>query len=120
MEQSVTQDQIFLCSQNGSALYLLMRIIARRTLREFWEHHPDAEQGLRAWYYDVQTAVWKSPADIKRTYANASILGQDRVVFNVKGNRYRLVAAINYPYQICYIRFVGTHKEYDRIDAEHV
>jgi mRNA interferase HigB len=97
-----------------------MRIIARRTLREFWEHHPDAEQGLRAWYYDVQTAVWKSPADIKRTYANASILGQDRVVFNVKGNRYRLVAAINYPYQICYIRFVGTHKEYDRIDAEHV
>ena len=97
-----------------------MRIIARRTLRKFWERHPDAEQSLRAWYYDVQAAVWKSPADIKRTYANASILGQNRVVFNIKGNRYRLVAAINYPYQICYVRFVGTHKEYDRIDAEHV
>jgi mRNA interferase HigB len=97
-----------------------MRIIARRTLREFWEQYPDAEQTLRAWYYDVQAAEWKSPQDVKRTYANASILGQNRVVFNIKGNRYRLVAAINYPYQICYIRFVGTHKEYDRIDAEHV
>lgn len=97
-----------------------MRILARRALREFWEHHPDSEQSLRAWYYDVQAAIWKSPADIKHTYADASILGQNRVVFNVKGNRYRLVAAINYPYQICYIRFVGTHKDYDRIDAEHV
>jgi len=97
-----------------------MRIIARRTLREFWERHSDAEQTLRAWYYDVQTAVWESPADIKRMYANASILGQNRVVFNIKGNRYRLVAAINYPYKICYVRFVGTHEEYDRIDAEQV
>jgi mRNA interferase HigB len=97
-----------------------MRIIARRTLREFWERHPDVEQSLRAWYCDVQTAVWKSPADIKRTYANASLLGQNRVVFNIKGNRYRLVVAINYPFQICYIRFVGTHTEYDRIDAELV
>ena len=97
-----------------------MRIIARRTLREFWERHSDVEQALRAWYYDVQGAVWKSPADIKGTYANASILGKNRVVFNIKGNRYRLVAAINYAYQICYIRFVGTHEEYDRIDAEQV
>jgi len=97
-----------------------MRIIARRTLREFWERHPDAEQGLRAWYYDVQIAAWKSPADVIREYANASILGRYRVVFNIKGNRYRLVVAINYPYQICYIRFVGTHKEYDGIDVEQV
>ncbi len=99
---------------------MLMRIIARRTLREFWERHPDAEQSLRAWYYDVQTAAWKSPADVKRKYANASILGRNRVVFNIKGNRYRLVVAINYPYQICYIRFVGTHEEYDGIDVEQV
>ena len=90
-----------------------MRIIARRTLREFWERHPDAEQALRAWYYDVQGAAWDSPADVKYVYANASILGQNRVVFNIKGNRYRLVVAINYPYQICYIRFVGTHQEYE-------
>jgi len=97
-----------------------MRIIARRTLREFWEVHPDAEQALRAWYFDVRGAVWRSPVTVKRMYANASILGQNRVVFNIKGNRYRLVAAINYAYQICYIRFVGTHEEYDRIDAEQV
>jgi mRNA interferase HigB len=97
-----------------------MRIVARRTIREFWECHPDVEQSLRAWYYDAKRAVWKSPADIKRTYANASLLGEHRVVFNIKGNRYRLVAAINYPFQICYIRFVGTHKEYDGINAELV
>lgn len=99
---------------------MLMRIIARRTLREFWERHPETEQTLRAWYHDVERAVWRSPADIKRTYVNASIVGQNRVVFNIKGNRYRLVSAINYAYQICYIRFVGTHQEYDRIDAERV
>jgi mRNA interferase HigB len=97
-----------------------MRIIARRTLREFWRRHPDTEQSLRAWYYDVQTAAWRSPADVKRTYANASIVGRNRVVFNIKGNRYRLVVAINYPYQICYIRFVGTHKEYDAINVDKV
>jgi mRNA interferase HigB len=95
-----------------------MRTISRRTLREFWTRHPDVEQALRAWYHDAQAADWQSPADIKRVYANASILGNNRVVFNIKGNSYRLVAAINYDYQICYIRFVGTHKEYDRIDAE--
>jgi mRNA interferase HigB len=97
-----------------------MRIVARRALREFWIRHPETEQALRAWYHDVQGADWRSPADIKRVYANASILSENRVVFNIKGNRYRLVAAIHYGYQICYIRFVGTHREYDRIDAERV
>jgi mRNA interferase HigB len=97
-----------------------MRIIARRALREFWIRHPETEQTLRAWYHDVQGADWRSPADIKRVYANASILGENRAVFNIKGNRYRLVVAIHYGYQICYIRFVGTHREYDRIDAEQV
>ncbi len=97
-----------------------MRIIARRTLREFRDRHPEAEQALRAWYHDARGADWQSPEAIKRVYANASILGENRVVFNIKGNRYRLVAAINYDYQICYIRFVGTHQEYDRIDAERV
>ena len=99
---------------------MLMRIIARRTLREFWSLHPETEEALRAWYHDVLGSEWKSPEDVKRVYANASILKQNRIVFNIKGNRYRLVAAINYGYQICYIRFVGTHKEYDRIDAEQV
>jgi mRNA interferase HigB len=97
-----------------------VRIIARRTIREFWHRHPETEQALRAWFYDARRAVWKSPTDIKRTYANASLIGSNRVVFNIKGNRYRLVVAINYDYQICYIRFLGTHAEYEQIDAERV
>jgi mRNA interferase HigB len=97
-----------------------VRIIARRALREFWERHPDAEQPLRAWYHDAQNADWRSPADIKREYANASIVAANRVVFNIKGNTYRLVVAINYPYRICYIRFVGSHQAYNRIDVARV
>lgn len=97
-----------------------MRIIARRTLREFWQRHPDAEQPLRAWYHDTRKAEWRSPGDIKRVYANASIVGGNRVVFNVKGNKYRLVVAINYPYRTCYVRFVGSHHAYDRIDVTSV
>ena len=94
-----------------------MRIISRKTLREFWEHHQAARQALQAWHSDARRAVWKTAADIKRVYRNASIVANNRVVFNIKGNRYRLVAAINYEHGIIYIRFVGTHQEYDRIDA---
>ncbi len=97
-----------------------VRIIARRALREFWERHPDAQQPLRAWYHDAKKADWRSPADIKRVYANASIVGDDRVVFNIKGNQYRMVVAINYPYRMCYIRFIGSHQAYDRIDVMSV
>jgi mRNA interferase HigB len=98
----------------------VVRIIARRTLREFWEKHADAEQPLRAWYHDVRQADWQSPADVKRVYANASIVGDDRVVFNIGGNKYRLVVAVNYRYHMCYVRFIGTHKAYDRIDVATV
>lgn len=94
-----------------------MRIIARRILREFWERYPDTEQTLRAWYHDAKQAEWKSPADIRRTYANASIVANNRVVFNIRGNNYRLICAINYEYEVVYIRFVGTHPEYDQVDA---
>lgn len=94
-----------------------MRIIARKTLREFWRKHPDAEQALRAWYHDVKLARWKTPADIRRIYANASFVTNNRVVFNVRGNTYRIVVAINYDFGIVYVRFVGTHREYDKIDA---
>jgi mRNA interferase HigB len=97
-----------------------MRIIARRTLRTFWERRPDARQSLQAWYHDARQATWKTPDDIKNAYRNASIVGNNRVVFNIKGNKYRLVAAIAYPFGIVYIRFVGTHREYDRIDAATV
>jgi len=97
-----------------------VRIIARRTLRELWERHPDAEPSLRAWCHDAQRAEWRSPGDIKRVYANASIVDGNRVVFNIKGNKYRLVIAINYPYRMCYVRFVGSHQAYDRIDVTSV
>jgi len=97
-----------------------MRIIALRALRDFWQQHPDAEQPLRAWYHDVKQATWRTPVDVKDVYRNASLIGNNRVVFNIKGNDYRLVVAVQYQQSIVYIRFVGTHKQYDRIDATMV
>jgi mRNA interferase HigB len=97
-----------------------MRIIAKRTLREYWELHPDAEEPLLAWYREADQEDWNSPAEVKAKYPKASIIGDNRVVFNIKGNEYRLVVKINYPHKVVYIRFVGTHAEYDRIDAEEV
>jgi mRNA interferase HigB len=97
-----------------------VRIIALRTLREFWTAHADAEEALKAWYADARQAEWETPAAIRATYANASILSGNQVVFNIRGNTYRLIVAINYPYGIVYIRFVGTHAEYDKVDAETI
>jgi mRNA interferase HigB len=97
-----------------------MRIISRKTLKEFWDQHPDAQQPLQAWYHDTKHALWKSPTDIKEVYRNASFIAKNRVVFNVKGNKYRLIVAIRYEYGIVYIRFVGTHREYERIDASTI
>lgn len=94
-----------------------MRVISRKTLKEFWENHPDARKPLQTWYADVKHATWNSPIDIKDVYQNASILANNRVVFNIKGNKYRIIVVVQYHYGIVYIRFVGTHKEYDRIDA---
>lgn len=94
-----------------------MRVISRKILRAFWEKHPDARQPLQTWYADVKHATWKSPADIKNIYQNASFLANNRVVFNIKGNRYRIIVVVQYHYGVIYIRFVGTHKDYDRIDT---
>ena len=94
-----------------------MRIISRKTLKDFWDRHPDAQQSLQAWYDDARHAEWNSPAEIKSTYRNASFIANNRVVFNTKGNRYRLIAAIQYQHGIVYIRFIGSHKEYETIDA---
>ena len=94
-----------------------MRIIAKRTLRDFWAREPRAEQPLKAWYAVARKANWASPADVKSAYGNASIVGNDRVVFNIGGNRYRLIARFNYARRIGYVRFLGTHAEYDAIDA---
>jgi len=97
-----------------------MRIIARSTLRDFWERHTDAEDALRAWYQDTSQAHWKTPEDIKSVYASASIIVGNRVVFNIKGNQYRLIVAISYRFGIVYIRFIGSHRQYDKVDAASV
>jgi mRNA interferase HigB len=97
-----------------------VRIVARKTLTEYYRTHPDAEQQLEAWFYEAKHANWKTPAAIKQRYANASILSDNRVVFNIKGNDYRLVVKIHYITGIIYIRFFGTHAEYDKIDAEKI
>jgi mRNA interferase HigB len=97
-----------------------MRIIALSTLREFWMKHPDAEIPLRAWHALASRAEWKTPADIKAAYRNASFTANNRVVFNVKGNDYRLVVAVHYDRGTMFVRFVGTHRQYDRIDVETI
>ena len=97
-----------------------MRVISRRTLRSFWERHADAEQPLRAWFREAKAADWKTPAEVKNRYRSASVLANDRLVFNIKGNDYRLVVAVRYDLGILFVRFVGTHAEYDRIDAATV
>jgi len=97
-----------------------MRVIAKRTLRDFWEKHADSEQSLKSWYHESQNAQWKTPNDVKKHYPSASILVNNRIVFNIKGNKYRLVVKINYDFQIIWIRFVGTHAGYDKIDATKI
>jgi len=95
----------------------MVRIFAKSTLREFWERFPDTEQYLKTWYDTAMNSKWKSPADVKQSYANASILKESRIVFNIKGNAYRLVAKFNFEKNWIFVRFIGTHKEYDKIDA---
>jgi mRNA interferase HigB len=97
-----------------------VRVISRRPLRDFWERHSDAEEPLLAWYREADAADWHSPAAVKARYPNASILRDNRIAFNIKGNSHRVVVKINYPYRIVYVRFVGTHSEYETIDAEEV
>jgi mRNA interferase HigB len=99
-----------------------MRIVAFRTIRAFFEklEYKDSETSLRAWYHDVKMAEWKNTNDLKQHYKNASIVGEGRVVFNIKGNSYRLVVAIDYDFQVIFVRFIGTHKEYDKIDVKTI
>jgi mRNA interferase HigB len=99
-----------------------MRIISRKRLRRFWERraHSDAEQPLKAWCREVSKADWNGPSAVKAMYGNASVVGNNRVVFNIAGNKYRLVVKINYAYRVVYIRFAGTHREYDEIDVTEI
>jgi mRNA interferase HigB len=97
-----------------------MHVIARRPLIDFWKEHPDAEGSLKAWYHEADKANWHSGDDIKRRYATASILNRERVVFNIRGNSYRLVVRINYASQTIFVRFIGTHEQYNDINAETI
>lgn len=97
-----------------------MRIVAIGTLRRFWEANKDAEEPLKAWFQEAKSADWTTPHKVKAMFRNASVIGDSRVVFNIAGNKYRLIVKFNYSYQIGFIRFIGTHADYDRIDAENV
>lgn len=97
-----------------------MRIIAFSTLRAFWEKHPDAEMPLRVWYAEANRADWRTPSDIKAAYRNASFTANNRVVFNIKGNDYRLVVAVHYDRGQMFVRFIGSHRQYDKINAETI
>lgn len=99
-----------------------MRVIAKKTLRQFWAHkrHVDAQGPLEAWHDEAVAAMWRTPQDIKDLYASASFCGNNRVVFNIGGNKYRLVVEVQYAAQIVWVKFVGTHAQYDKIDVETV
>ncbi len=97
-----------------------MHVIARKALIDFWTRYPDSEQSLRAWHHEATRAEWRTSADMRQMYGSASVITAERVVFNICGNKYRLVVRINYGSGAVFIRFVGTHAEYDAIDAETV
>ena len=100
-----------------------MRVIALSSLKAFLESDPgyaDAREPAMAWYRQVRAADWTTPADVKRDIRTASILKDGRAVFNIAGNKYRVVVWINYPYRVVYIRFIGTHRAYDKIDAQTI
>ena len=97
-----------------------MRVVAKKILRLYWEKYGETEQPLKTWYKEATKAKWSNPADIKTDYAKVSILKSGRVVFNICGNKYRLVVQINYLRQWVFIRFIGTHQEYDKINAEKI
>ena len=98
----------------------MKRIFAKSTLRKYWEEFPETEQYLKTWYDTAMNSDWKTPSDVKQTYAKASILKSGRIVFNIKGNSYRLIVKFNFEKQWAFIRFIGTHSEYDSIDANTI
>lgn len=97
-----------------------MRVIAKKVLRDFWTKHNDCESQLKSWYHEANKANWRTPNEIKNKFPTASFLANNRIVFIIKGNNYRLIVKINYAYGVIWIRFVGTHKQYDKIDANTI
>lgn len=98
----------------------LMRVLAKKTLRDFWKKHTDSEEQLKTWYKEASKAKWDNPSDIRKEYAKASILKGGRIVLNIYGNKYRLIVEINYKRKWVFIRFIGSHEDYDKIDANKI
>ena len=104
----------------GTIYIVHVRIISNKKLVDYYNKHKETESQLKAWYHEAKKEKWNTPQDVKEKYGSASIIGNNRVVFNIKGNKFRLVTEINYEMKIIYIRFIGTHKEYNKINAEEI
>ena len=103
---------IYLCS----CIIEVLRVIKIKTLKDFWKKHPDAEFGLRDWYTDIESKNWQTPNDVVRFFKNSDTVGNNRIVFNIEHNKYRLIVLFRYKIQLGFVRFIGTHKEYDKIN----
>jgi mRNA interferase HigB len=97
-----------------------LRVIAKKILRDFWTKHADCEQQLKSWFQEAEKSNWKNSHDVKNEYPSASVIGDNRFVFNINGNNYRLIVKINFTYKMVWIRFIGTHKEYDKINVSKI
>ena len=99
-----------------------MRIISKKTLKDFYENptYSDSKSALESWHKEVLKCDWSNPNEIKEMYRSASIIGDEKIVFNISGNKYRLIVAINYYAQIVFVKFIGTHKQYDKINIKEL
>ncbi len=104
----------------GTLYIISVHVISRKILVDYYNKHKETKSQLESWYHEAKNAEWKNPQEIKEKYGSASIIGDNRIVFNIKGNKYRLVTKLKYQMKIVYIRFIGTHKEYDKINAEEI
>lgn len=97
-----------------------MRVLSKKILREYWEKHPDTEEQLKSWYQETSKGSWTSPNYVKEEFPNARLIPNNRAIFNIKGNQYRLIVRVNYKYLMVYVRFIGTHEDYDKIDPTKI
>jgi len=104
----------------GTLYIISVHVISQKKLRDYYNKHKEIKSQLETWYHEAKNAEWKNPQEVKKKYGSASIIGGNKVVFNIKGNKYRLLTKINYQMKIVYIKFIGTHKEYDKINGEEI
>lgn len=97
-----------------------MRILAKKILRDFWEKNPETKEQLKSWYQETSKSNWTNPNYVKEEFPNSRLIPNNRVIFNIKGNQYRLIVRVNYKYQMVYVRFIGTHEDYDKIDPTNI